>query len=282
MEGYSKLANLMGDDRTDGHYLIFQKFESVSAQNLLYLQAEIINLKENFDKIAEINSKSEDPQKQKFTQDWEVLSSSEDSVQWEKWLEIRCKLKEYCKIIHPTNINKFLTGIDKAIAHHRMITGLPAPTSYDLNFIQQWLERPRLGNCAFTGADCDVYDPHNCNGLITLALGGGQMDAMTRLLVNVLPNIYHWGFVHPIYRICGRWIKVNIQSGTNAYLHRILTTAETRVSPNRDTLGKFELGRRVQNQNLLKSSSNNRNLLHSTDTPPEHLTLINNRVFDTL
>jgi len=213
MEGYPKLANLMGDDRTDGHYLIFQKFESISAQNLLYLQAEIINLKESFDKIAEINSKSGDPEKQKFTQDWEVLSSSTDSIQWKKWLEIRCKLKEYCKRMHPTVTNSILTIIDKTIAHHRMRTGLPAPTSYDLNFLQQWLERPRLGNCAFIGADCDVYEPQNSKGLVTLASGGGRVDAMTRLLVNVLPNICHWGFVHPVHQLCGWWIKVTIQSG---------------------------------------------------------------------
>jgi hypothetical protein len=100
-----------------------------------------------------------------------------------------------------------------------MITGLPAPTPYDLKFLQQWLERPRLGNCHFTGADCDVYEPHNSKGLFTLASRGGQVDAMTRLLVNVLPNIYHWGFVHPIHQFCGRWIKVTIQSGTaNTYI----------------------------------------------------------------
>jgi hypothetical protein len=102
MEGYSKLANLMGDDRTDGHFLIFQKFESLSTTNLLYLQAEIINLKESLDKIAEIDS--ENPEKQVFTQDWEALSTSTDSAQWEKWLEIRCKLKEYCEQITRLNI----------------------------------------------------------------------------------------------------------------------------------------------------------------------------------
>ena len=112
-----------------------------------------------------------------------------------------------------------LISIDKAIAHHQMITGLPAPTPHDLNFLQQWLERPRLGSCNFIGADCDVYEPHNSKGLFTLASGGGRVDAMTRLLVNVLPKIYHWGFVHPIYQTCGWWIKVNIQSGiTHIYI----------------------------------------------------------------
>jgi hypothetical protein len=87
-----------------------------------------------------------------------------------------------------------------------MITGLPAPNAYDLNFLQQWLERPNLGNCSFIGADCDVYD--KWAGLGTLAPGGGGVDAMTRLLVYVLPTIYHWGIVHPLHRIFGKWIKV--------------------------------------------------------------------------
>ncbi|PMD49300.1 uncharacterized protein K444DRAFT_638802 [Hyaloscypha bicolor E] len=187
MEGYSKLASLMGDARTDGHFLIFQKFESISAQNLLYLQAEITNLKESIDKIAQIDS--ENPERKDFAVDWETLSSSTDSIQYEKWLELRRKLKEYYK----------------AIAHHMMITGLPAPRKYDLDFLQKWLERPSLGNSAFIGADCDVYDKPA--GLGTLAAGGGQVDAMTRLLLNVLPNLYHWGVVHPLHRICGEWIK---------------------------------------------------------------------------
>ena len=97
MEGYAKLAKLMGDDRTDGHFLIFQKFEPLSAQNLLYLQAELINLQESLSIIAKRDSESSDPEKLLHTQDWEALSSSKDSPQWEKWLEIRGKLKEYCE-----------------------------------------------------------------------------------------------------------------------------------------------------------------------------------------
>lgn len=87
-----------------------------------------------------------------------------------------------------------------------MITGLPAPNTHDLKFLQKWLEHPNLGNCTFIGADCDVYG--TSVGLGTLATRGGEVDAMTKLLVNVLPAIYHWGIVHPLHRICGKWIKV--------------------------------------------------------------------------
>ncbi len=97
MEGYAKLAHLMGDGHTDGHFLIFQKFESLSAQNLLYLQAELINLKESLDIIVKNDFESTDPGKRLYTGDWEALSSSNDSSQWDKWLQIRSKLREYCE-----------------------------------------------------------------------------------------------------------------------------------------------------------------------------------------
>lgn len=93
-----------------------------------------------------------------------------------------------------------------------MVNVLPPPTRYDLKFLQGWLERPSLGNCAFTGADYDVYE--RPAGLATLARGGGEVDAMTKLLVNVLPNLYHWGIVHPLHRICGKWIKVIYTHGS--------------------------------------------------------------------
>jgi hypothetical protein len=45
MEGYEKLAGMMGDKPTLG---IFRRFASVGAQNLLYLQAELIYLEKRW------------------------------------------------------------------------------------------------------------------------------------------------------------------------------------------------------------------------------------------
>ncbi|KAH7355248.1 hypothetical protein BKA65DRAFT_549316 [Rhexocercosporidium sp. MPI-PUGE-AT-0058] len=191
MEGYAKLANLMGHDHADGHFLIFQKFEPLSAQNLLYLQSELINLQESLHNIVQRDSESEDPEKLLFAKDWEALSSATESAQWQIWLEIRTKLKEYYE----------------AISQHRMMTSLPAPSSYDLKFLQQWLERPGLGNCALVGADSDVYENHKKSGLVTLAARQREVDAMTRLFVDKLPKLFHWVIVHPLHRFCGWWIK---------------------------------------------------------------------------
>ena len=98
MEGYEKLAQLMGNSHTDGHFLIFQKFEQLSAQNLLYLQAEIVNLQEDLAGLAKEDAESEDHERQLFARDWWALSSAEDSEQWETFLQLRNKLKEYCTL----------------------------------------------------------------------------------------------------------------------------------------------------------------------------------------
>lgn len=97
MEGYAKLAHLMGDNHTDGHFLIFQKFEQLSAQNLLYLQAEIVNLQEELSHYVKSDFESPEPNRRLFSRDWWALSSSENSEQWGTWLQLRDKLKEYCK-----------------------------------------------------------------------------------------------------------------------------------------------------------------------------------------
>jgi len=97
MEGYPKLAQLMGNDHTDGHFLIFQKFEQLSARDLLYHQAEIINLQEDLSKSMKEDAESDGSDRQLCAKDWLELSSSKDSEQWEIWLEIRAKLKQYCK-----------------------------------------------------------------------------------------------------------------------------------------------------------------------------------------
>ena len=111
MEGYEKLARLMGNSHTDGHFLIFQKFESLSAQNILYLQAEIVNLQEILAGLAKEDGESDDPEKRTFARDWFALSSTEDCEQWETFLRLRSRLKEYCTLYSSqTFCNRLMEG----------------------------------------------------------------------------------------------------------------------------------------------------------------------------
>ena len=95
MEGYAKLASLMGAHPEVG---ILRRFGALNAQNLLYLQAELVNLESEFRTISD-NSRQID------SRDWFSLSISKNDTndegsvgdQWRVALMIRDRLKEYSR-----------------------------------------------------------------------------------------------------------------------------------------------------------------------------------------
>ena len=89
-----------------------------------------------------------------------------------------------------------------------MISRIPPPHKSDLNFLQLWLIRPGMGDCAFRGADRDIYDQKYASGLGTLATKVGEIDAFTRILLYTLPKIYHLTIIAPLYNLFGKWVKV--------------------------------------------------------------------------
>ncbi|KAL2037315.1 hypothetical protein N7G274_010004 [Stereocaulon virgatum] len=95
MEGYSKIASLMGD-YPDA--LIFRRFSALSAQNLLYLQAELVHLEHELRECTVMNEPSGDAAGRAiFSKDWFTLASHSagNEPQWRTMLQIRAKLKEY-------------------------------------------------------------------------------------------------------------------------------------------------------------------------------------------
>jgi hypothetical protein len=95
MDGYEKLGSLMGERPTLG---IFRRFATLGAQNLLYLQAELVSLEAEFKKYALEDHASGEKHKLEYAVNWYSLMRSEEageSSQWSVMLEIRKKLKEY-------------------------------------------------------------------------------------------------------------------------------------------------------------------------------------------
>jgi hypothetical protein len=98
MEGYEKLAGMMGDKPTLG---IFRRFASVGAQNLLYLQAELIYLEKRWQECAKKDHESGIASRADCSGDWLSLIRCHErgeSEQWRIFLELRQKLKEYSTI----------------------------------------------------------------------------------------------------------------------------------------------------------------------------------------
>ena len=116
MEGYSKLASLMG---AYPETLIFRRFGAIGAQNLLYLQAELVHLEQRLQECAVANERSGDQsEKNLLSKDWFTLAhSSEGNEQWHLVLQIRAKLKEYGRH-HQSFTENFYQRSDVAQAMH--------------------------------------------------------------------------------------------------------------------------------------------------------------------
>lgn len=94
MEGYAKVARLMAKYEEFG---ILKRFKTLTYQDLLYRQAEIIYLQEDLEKLAERDST--DAARQFYTKDWWALAHTkpkqEGGEQWRKVQQIRKKLDDY-------------------------------------------------------------------------------------------------------------------------------------------------------------------------------------------
>jgi hypothetical protein len=92
---YSKVALLMSQHQ---EYGILRKFGELNFKNLLYLQAELVELELQLQQLAEADNHSNDLARSCFGRHWGLLSDSLDDghgKQWKKMLQIRQKLKEY-------------------------------------------------------------------------------------------------------------------------------------------------------------------------------------------
>jgi hypothetical protein len=102
MEGYSKLALLMGEYP---ELAIFRRFATLNTQNILYLQAELHDLEKLHRELALENETSGHDHRITYAANWFRLANSatstaapgEDRRQWDMFLKIRVKLKEYSK-----------------------------------------------------------------------------------------------------------------------------------------------------------------------------------------
>jgi hypothetical protein len=96
LEGYPRLAGFMSQHPG---MAVFRRFERLNAQSLLYQEAEICHLERELDTIAKRDHSSRDSKCQSFsTYAFELRrAQGPDSLQWQKALEIKQRLKEYSR-----------------------------------------------------------------------------------------------------------------------------------------------------------------------------------------
>ncbi|KAG4032809.1 hypothetical protein MFRU_006g02730 [Monilinia fructicola] len=80
----------------------------------------------------------------------------EDREQWGKALQIRKKLRQYCK--------SFLFPENTIISTNN----LPQPREHDISVLRKWLERPKLGNYPLPSRDKDSWSAQHEDDLFAL------------------------------------------------------------------------------------------------------------------
>jgi hypothetical protein len=94
--GYPALAGKMGQYP---QLCIVRRFTGLLVRNILYYQAELKSLEHDLVLLEIRDSQSNESDCVDFSGNWEALSRARHPFdeQWKKMLEIRSKLKEYCK-----------------------------------------------------------------------------------------------------------------------------------------------------------------------------------------
>ncbi|KAL9070527.1 MAG: hypothetical protein Q9161_004824 [Pseudevernia consocians] len=188
MEGYAKLASLMG---AHPEVAILRRFGALNAQNLLYLQAELVALESDLQKFSLEERTSNDPHREFNSRDWYSLSMSEENIdnnestgrQWRCALMIRDRLKEY----------------NEALLQQTTLASLRSPNPRDLAFLQEWMIRPTMGNVYLLGRDSDIWSIPDISDLIALNSRHAD-DPFTAWVAN---KAVHWW-----HRVAGKHLRV--------------------------------------------------------------------------
>ena len=81
-------------------HVILKQFRKSALRDILYLQAQLVHLETEYERVAEEDRSSEDPIKRFHDIDWFTLSCPENGLHCEQWtlaLQIRSMLKQYCE-----------------------------------------------------------------------------------------------------------------------------------------------------------------------------------------
>lgn len=206
MEGYAKLSSLMA---TDPEFAIYRKFGALNAQNLLYYQAELIDLEEELQQIAARDRRSQDSEKRLFAENWFELSNAKfpKDVQYKKVLQLRKVLKEYSPQ-YPTSValgsrtdNSGIT--DKCLIQQAKIAKIERPLAYNLKMLRRWLSNSTYGDSFLVGLEQHTWDQSYDNDFIAIPRPDSEMerDTLSRLFLGPLLEFYH--------NVFGRFHMVN-------------------------------------------------------------------------
>ncbi|KAL1620787.1 hypothetical protein SLS56_009512 [Neofusicoccum ribis] len=194
-QGYPKLATIMGPYRG---MALFKRFASLNARNLLYMQAELLQLELELDELASGDREEGLP----YDVDaWSLMKPGEQD--------------DDEALLQQSNVNK----LDKA-------------NKYDLEVLKDWLERPKGGNNFLAGNQSRPWRKDEASDLV--ALSSRQHDAFTRCVSEKLvPWLFTRGFRRSKTAVLGHEEAglVEWSDGSYSTASRVLSVASSSLIP---------------------------------------------------
>ncbi|KAK0654787.1 hypothetical protein B0T16DRAFT_319657 [Cercophora newfieldiana] len=197
--GYDTLGSFMSSFPETA---IFRRFGALSAQDLLLRQAELADLEEELRFYQQEDRDSRHVDRERYAVSWDTLKQSvdedakdgNDSSQLKTLLIIREKLKDY----------------QDALIRHRQTADLQRPVPGQVKALNEWMERPSMGNVFLQGVDRNLWRDPDFDDLASLApppVESNPTNGYTLALIqlyNKLVRIYNslpWKpiFVRKIY-----------------------------------------------------------------------------------
>lgn len=161
--GYPQVANFMGEYP---EMAMVRRFRGLNARNLLYLQAELVQIEKELLELEKADAKdTSDPFKPLYARDFDWLLQSanqEGNVQWMLIQKMKEKLKEYSKTL-PSMLRCYVdSGLmvfptDDVLIQQTTLAQVANPSKYDTSTMQKWFERKDLGNMPLEGEDSSIW-----------------------------------------------------------------------------------------------------------------------------
>ncbi|KAK0704434.1 hypothetical protein B0H67DRAFT_521535 [Lasiosphaeris hirsuta] len=171
INGYETLGKYIG---SSPEYAVFHGFRELYAENLLYLQAEIVYLSKELEDIRGIDRTDKQRGRGNLHQDWAKLRASDakgDGRQLQKILELREALDKYYE----------------SVLRYEKIVNMKKPQARTLKNMLQWMLD--VGDVGLVGNDWNIYADKKPQPMMTL--DHTSDDEFTTWVQTTLVEIYH-------------------------------------------------------------------------------------------
>lgn len=145
--GYPLVANFMGEYP---EMAMVRRFRGLNARNLLYLQAELVQIEKELLELEKADAKDTNhPFKPHYARDFYVLMQSagqEGNDQWILIQKMKEKLKEYSRTLPYmlrccVDFGLMAFPADDVLIQQTTLAQVANPSKYDASTMQKWFER---------------------------------------------------------------------------------------------------------------------------------------------